>query len=204
MDYLVSPTEPLPVRALGHASPVPERDGADVLFAGPAGLVGVQRKTAADLAASLLDGRLARSLGLMRLLDVRVLLVEERLRFGPSGRLLTAHIPLDREQLRGLLWSAQQRGLWLVHTDDAEDSARAIRNLAQWVAKKRHTSLDVAARHHDATGSRAWGVQLLQSFPLVAPVVAANLWDHFEGVGPVRAGRLVDTLHCPAVEEEVA
>lgn len=96
---------------------------------------------------------------------------------------------------------------------------RAIRHFAGWVAKKRHVSLDVPPRAGAGTASRAWGVQLLQSFPLVGPVVAGALWDHFDGlplrwtctaeelsavrgIGPVRAGRLLDALGRPAVTAE--
>jgi ERCC4-type nuclease len=190
MPFLVSSTEPPEVRALGVLSTTPEAHGADVAWevGRGGGLAGVQRKTLADLVASLLDGRLAREVAALRFLSVAVLLVEGRLRFGPGGRLLTASVPLDRDQLRSLLWSVQQRGIWVVHTDDVADSLRAIRGLAAWVSKPRHTSLDARARAPvvgAGAGVRDWGVQVLQCFPSVGPVVAGGVWDHFGGL-PLR------------------
>ena len=222
--FLVSPNEPPEVRALGVLSTTPEAHGADVAWSGPDGrLVGVQRKEIVDLVRSLHDGRLGREVAALRALAVAVLVVEARLRFGPTGQLLTARVGLDREQLRRLLWSVQQRGVWVVHTDDLDDTVRAIRGLAAWVAKRRHAALDVrpaAARDPTGTG-RTWGVQLLQSFPSVGPVVAEAVWDHFDGVplrwsctaedlaavpgvGGVRSRRLWTSLERPRPGGEVA
>jgi DNA excision repair protein ERCC-4 len=170
------------VRALGVLSTTPETHGADVAWEVEGGLVGVQRKTLDDLDASLRDGRLAREVTALRFLSIAVLLLEGRLRYGPSGRLLSARSMLDRAQLRGLLWSAQQRGIWVVHTDDVADSVRTIRGLAAWVEKVRHASLDVRARAPAGSTHRDWGVRLLQCFPAVGPLLAGAVWDHFGGV----------------------
>jgi ERCC4-type nuclease len=208
--FLVSPSEPVPVKQLGVVSPVPELHGCDVCWTGPNGLVGVQRKELGDLVASVRDGRLAEQVARMRLLDARVLVVEGAPRWGPTGRLLNARPSITRDALRGVLWSAQQRGLWICSTADVYDTAAAIAHLGRWLAKRRHATFDrrPAAR---VPGGRAWGVHLLQSFPLVGPVVAGALWDHFDGVpltwtcpaselasvrgvGPARATPIVSTL----------
>jgi ERCC4-type nuclease len=114
--------------------------------------------------------------------------------------------------------------VWVVHTDDPADSARAVRGLAAWAAKARHTSLDVRARASPEVASRPWGLQVLQCFPLVGPVVAGEVWDAFggvplrwtctadelaavRGIGPVRSRRLLTALEPverPRAGEEVA
>jgi ERCC4-type nuclease len=220
---LVAPTEPDRLRRLGTTSPIPEHHGCDVVWTGPTGLVGVQRKELTDLWSSLRDGRLAREVALMRLLAVRILLVEGRVRWSASGHLSTARSPLTRTQLRGLLLSAQQRGLWVVHSDDIEDSADALVHLRRWVAKARHTALDVRPPAGDAPGTRSWAVHLLQSFPTIGPTLAGAIHDHFgglplawrvgieqlaavKGLGPVRARSLWTAL-APTdagTEEDVA
>jgi ERCC4-type nuclease len=125
--------------------------------------------------------------------------------------LTTARPSLSKDQLRGLLWSAQHRGLWVVHTDDIDDSVAAIAHLRAWLDKLRHTSLETRRTTTPPTGSREWAVHLLQSFPLVGPVSAAAIHDHFgglplswsctlgdlaavKGVGPVRAEGLWSAL----------
>lgn len=209
-DFLISPTEPRPVQELGVSSPVPELHGSDVCWTGPNGLVGVQRTELGDLVVAVRDGRLAEQVARMRLLDVRVLVVEGTPRWGPTGRLLDARPSITRDAFRGVLSSAQQRGEWVVSTSSVHDTVAAIAHLRRWLAKRRHTSLDRRPTA-PAAGGRDRGVHLLQSFPLVGPVVAGSLWDHFggvplpwtcdaaelaavRGVGPARAAHLVGAL----------
>lgn len=178
---LVSPSEPEVVQALGVVSPEPEVHGVDVLWTGARGRVGVQRKAVDDLVASVRDGRLRREIALMRWLSARVLLVEGRLRWSPSGLLTTVGARSSKEELRGLLLSVQLRGVWVVHTDDVDDSVRALIHLRRWTLKRAHRSLEVdRARGDPAT--REWGVRLLQSFPGVGPGVSGAIWDHFGGL----------------------
>jgi ERCC4-type nuclease len=153
----------------------------------------------------------------MALLDVKVLLVEGRPRWSNSGHLLDVPVRIHRTALRGVLWSAQQRGMWVVQTVDVSDTVDALVHLRSWVAKRRHVAFDRMRPSQAEVGSRAWGVQLLQSFPLVGPVVAGAIWDHFgraplrwdveaedlaseRGVGPVRAAQLLLSLSTSTVE----
>ena len=209
--FFIAPTEPLELRALGETSSLPDVHGSDIAFAGPNGLVGVQRKTLADLVASLRDGRLAEASARMRLLDVRVLLVEGEPRWSRTGHLLNARVRISRDALRGVLLSAQQRGMWVITTASLGQTIDALVHLRSWIAKRRHTSFDTRPPTAAELGSRAWGAHLLQSFPLVGPVVAGAIWDHFggvplhwsctaeelagvRGVGPIRARQLVVAL----------
>ena len=192
--FLVAPTEPPALRLLGTVSGVPERHGCDVLWTTVGGrLAGVQRKTLTDLWVSVRDGRLAREVAAMGDLALRLLVLEGRVRWSGSGVLTTARAPLTREQLRGLVLSAQQRGIAVVHTDDVEDTAAAIVHVRRWFEKRRHSSLDLRPSAPSPPGTRSWGVHLLQSFPLVGPVVAGNVVDHFGGV-PLAWTRSVEEL----------
>lgn len=221
LPFLIAPTEPAAIRQLGVTSPQPEAHGCDVLWAD----VGVQRKELGDLWASLRDGRLARAIAAMAAtVAVRILVVEGRVRWSPSGRLATAAMPLDRDGLRGLLLSIQHAGVWVVHTDDVADTARALVHLRSWTAKPQHSSvlLRPAAPRGSPPGTRTWGIHLLQSFPGIGPTVAGSIVDHFgglpplawtcersdlaavAGVGPVRADRLWTALHAATPEERGA
>jgi ERCC4-type nuclease len=215
-SFEVSPSEPLAVRSLGVVSSLPERVGSDVVWVGSAGLVGVQRKTLDDLVVGLRSGRLGQEAARMRGLGVAVLLVEGRLRWSGSGRLTTSRSGLSREVLRGVCWSAQQRGIWVVFTDDVADTVATVRHLRQWLERRHHTSMHAGPLRKRAGPApsppgRDWGVQVLRSFPLVGPVVAGSVWDHFgrlplrwecdeaelaavPGVGPKRATALIEAL----------
>lgn len=210
--FLVAPTEPPALRRLGTTSTVPERHGCDVVWTDRAGgLAGVQRKELTDLWSSLRNGRLAREVAAMEGLALRVLLVEGRMRWSASGRLASARAPLTRDQLRGIALSAQRRNVWVLHSEDVDDSAATLRHVRAWWDKPRHAALDLRPQPPAAPGTRPWGVHLLQSFPLVGPVVAGNVWDHFggvplawtcderalatvKGIGSVRATSLRDAL----------
>jgi ERCC4-type nuclease len=211
--FLVAPSEPPELRRLGETSGVPERHGCDVVWTtAPGELAGVQRKTLTDLWVSLRDGRLAREAAAMTSRPgLRVLVIEGRIRWSANGTLATGRAPLRRDQLRGLELSAQRRGIAVVHTDDAADTAEAIVQVRRWHDKARHSSLDLRPAASVPPGTRAWNVHLLQSFPGIGPTIAGNIVDHFgslplawtvttealaavAGVGPKRAASLRDAL----------
>ena len=73
--FLVSPTDgPLAKLLESATSSLPEKYGADVLAPTPKGLIGWQRKTVADLIASISDGRLAEGLPKLKSLPFSVLI----------------------------------------------------------------------------------------------------------------------------------
>lgn len=141
---LIAPTERHPLTTLGPHSSLPERYGADILFAVKGKWVGIQRKEIADLIASVHDGRLAREMSMMKSLALGVLIVEGKLQWTMDGELLTKGYGKNwtRAHHQGLLWSVQQKGYWVAFTDDAHGTVDAAEMLESWLRKDKHQSLD--------------------------------------------------------------
>jgi len=181
---LVSPTEQK-LKELGTVSSLPEQYGADFLFPGKDGLVGVQRKEIRDLVASLHDGRLAKELGQMKSLAQAILLVEGEVRWSSSGNLMAIRRPFTRAQWYGVMFSVQSSGLWVISTDGVDESRIVLPLVEKWLQKNRHGSL--AGRPNPngdwgTVGSRDWGIHLLQSFQGIGAETAGRIYDYFEGV----------------------
>lgn len=179
---LVSPTEPTEIRRLGVVSSVPETWGCDILIRN--GEAGIQRKTVADLIASVRDGRLAKELGQMQQLQAALLIVEGDLSWTTDGMLVTQYGRWTVAQHYGLLWSVQRTGVWVVSAKRAADTIAVARLFAKWTAKKNH---QVAARpgpggRWGQASNREWTKWLLQGI---------------QGVGPELAERIVDKHGCP-------
>lgn len=215
---VISPSEPVAMRALGPSSPLPERYGVDVLFdAPPIGRVGVQRKTFPDLLASLRDGRVARGVAAMAELELGVLVVEGEPAWGDEGYALPpagGHLPetsWHREQYRSLLWSVQAQGIWVEHVPDVEGTVALVRSLERWARKPRHEARVRRPGPRAGLGARHAAVYLRQGLPGVGPRLADAIVSHFgglpftwritpeelarvPGLGRVRARRLHDAV----------
>lgn len=220
---LISPTEPLPIRSLGRIHSLPERRGVDVLFAAGGRWVGVQRKEAHDLVASVRDGRLHREVQQMTTclagggLGIAVLAVEGRFQWTCDGEWVEAGYRWTRRQHRGLLWSVRAKGIWVEVTGSAEDTADLCRDLQMWAAKDRHSSLDHRPGPVGMWGkatTREYACHLLQGFDGVGPELAGRIVDHFgrlpigwlvtaaelegvAGIGKKKARKLMDALEVP-------
>lgn len=220
---LVSPTEPLPIRALGRVHSLPEKRGVDVLFAAGGRWVGVQRKEIRDLVASVRDGRLHREVQQMttnlasRGLGIAVLVVEGRFAWTVDGEWVEPGWRWTRRQHRGLLWSVRSKGIWVEVTADANDTADLCRDLQAWASKDRHSSLDHRPGPVGLWGkatTREYACHLLQGFDGVGPELANRIVDHFgrlpigwlvtaadleevPGIGKVKAKRLIGALEQP-------
>ena len=187
---LISPTEPAKLRSLGRVSSTPELYGADFLFAGKMGIVGVQRKEVSDLFASI-DGdndRLSREAAQMQALTIGVLLIEGRMQWTDDGFLTSRfHSHWTKARYNGILWSWQSRGLWIAFVNSIEETSEWLSSFARWVAKDRHSSL--AGRKGPASkgiwgkaDSRDWQIHFLQGIPGIGPVQASAIIDEFGGI----------------------
>lgn len=209
---LVSPTEPAWLREIGRSSSVPERYGCDVLILPDK--AGIQRKTLADLVASLHDGRLAKEAQQMSRLDRAVLLLEGRGRWSTDGEWIDGYTQtrFTRASLVGLMLSLQLQGIWVVWSESATDTVRVVEEIERWLAKPRHSSLSSRPKNGrwGRRSNKAWAVHFFQGFTGIGPATAEAIVDHLgvplrwtvgveellsvPGIGKVRAQEMVAAL----------
>lgn len=214
---LISSTEPSTIKTLGRSSQLPERFGVDILWGTETRLIGIQRKEMSDLLASVHGDRLYREVAQMKRLSHSILIIEGKPKWTRDGNLIGNNgygYAWNRDQHWGLQLSMQAKGVWVLHTEDINQTVDAVKAVKRWMGKARHNSLD---RRPKATGS--WGKaghrdfqrHLLQSFDGIGPVQAEAIVDKFggvpmqwttdekglmevEGIGKTRAKRLMDAL----------
>lgn len=197
---LISPTERHPaIKALGEFSSLPEKFGVDILWWTENGWAGVQRKEVSDYVLSLRDGRLGKECEQMQSLTFRSLLIEGRMKWTTDGALLDKGFgtQFTKAQYYGSLWSIQQKGVWIAHTDGAGETAETTLRFQTWSEKDTHNSL--SRRPHTVPkwanrDNRDYAIRLVCGLP---------------EVGPELGGRIVDTLGIPfawkeGIEERLA
>ncbi|MBI4564933.1 MAG: nuclease [Planctomycetes bacterium] len=138
---------------------------------------GIERKTAEDLALSIVDGRLFRQMNALRLRYDRPLLLIEGLTPGSS----IARVPWHAIQ-GALVSAAAVFGVPVLHAADAEESARLIVTAARQL--ERSFSDGYARPGYRPKGFRKRALFILQGLSRVGPKRAAALFDAF---GSVRA-----------------
>jgi ERCC4-type nuclease len=172
---LVAPTEPPQLRAIGVTSLLPEDHGVDLLDM--VSRVGIQRKTYADLHASLLDGRLAKQIEQIQhsqYLSHAVMLIES----GTFG----LDIPMSDQARLKLLLSIQGAGYSILHTTNVRDTAKQVPVIVEYFRSGEHTSVIKQPRI-----STNWQLGMLQMLP---------------GVGIVTARRILSIVEEPIVLDE--
>lgn len=218
---LVSPAEPATLRALGQSSAVPERYGADFLFASPVfGAVGIQRKELNDFVASNYDDRLDRELAQMKSLGLGVLLIEGRPRWTDEGLLMGTRTKWTVAMHRGRLWSVQNAGVWVDSVESMTETIEWLGLFQKWAMKQRHGSRSRKGPK-DAFGTSRnadWSVHLLQGFEGIGAETARAMVDAFggpplqwsvsekellavKGIGKGRAKKLMEALNGNATVE---
>ena len=185
MAILISPTEPEFFRTALNAriSSKPEQHGADFLWWAPGGKrVGVQRKQFPDdFLASLHDGRLAKEIQQMNMLDVKCLVVEGYGTWTSEGELVHPERSFKLGSFYGLLASFQilhDIKVWQVR--DQHETVTMILSLHHWGEKTDHSSLQrrpgPRTDHWGKRSSEAWALHMLQSIDEVGPIRAANIY----------------------------
>lgn len=190
--FLVSPTEPIMIRALGSTSIVPESYGVDIMWVEPVvgGLVGVQRKEFTDLIASQGDGRLAKEIAQMQALAQATLIVEGRPHWTLDGQLVDSHHRWTRKQFNGLMRSVMGEGVMVEYTDSQGDTVARVEEIAHWTSKPGHHSLK---RRPKAKAGDGWGKRtnrdtacwILQSVEGISRKTAEVILDAFGGNLPL-------------------
>lgn len=210
---LIAPTEPTLLKQLGRVSSFPERLGADVAWPVAGRWVGLQRKTWADLWASLQDGRLQKELGQLQQCTWRGLLVEGLMAWTETGASRDPYLRLSQAQWEGLQASVQWRyGGLVVQTTSLEDTVRRIVQLAEWLVKPQNglARRPPSPEQWGTKSNQEWGSYVLQSFPGIGPTLALAIYTRYgvpmqwtvgaeelaqvPGIGRVRAQRLIRAL----------
>ncbi len=210
---LVAPTEPDTLKHLGRVSSFPERLGADVAWTVDGRWVGIQRKTWADLWASLQDGRLQKELGQLQQCAYRGLIVEGVMSWTAAGESRDPYLRMTQAQWEGLQTSVQWRyGGLVVQTASTANTVRRISQLAEWLGKP-HSGLARRPPSPEQWGTKSnqeWGLYVLQSFPGIGPTLATNIYERLgvpiqwtvsakelssvPGIGRMRAQGLIRAL----------
>jgi ERCC4-type nuclease len=138
----------------------------------------VERKTIADFAASLVDGRLfAQAAKLVRQAERAVLILE-----GTGGALAMPGV--SREALQGALIAIGVfHGIAVLRSADAEKTARLLVHLGRQV--RRFARGGLPRPGYRPKGKRARQLFLLQGLPGVGPERAARLLERFGSVEAV-------------------
>lgn len=209
----VSAAEPPALRALGEFNPLCEQWGADFLFLTKAGIIACQRKTQADLLASLRSSdRIARELPLLQneAIATAILLIEgepEQQSWGaPKWKRQRA---FSRPEYRGIIMSVQRLGIWVIETFDLDDTADTLLQLQGFFDKGEHVSLLRRPKPRPtSTPERDRAIHAMQSAPGWGYKQCALVYDHLgyapftctiteaelrqiKGIGPVRAKNFV-------------
>lgn len=89
----------------------------------------------------------------------------------------------------GMMWSMQDRGVWVWFTNDVAGTARSILDFEKWCKKDKHTALTrrpgPSKDLWGTVGSKDFGMHLLMGVDGVGPTLAEAIWDHF-GQVPMR------------------
>jgi ERCC4-type nuclease len=207
---LVSPTEPILLRALGKTSLVPESYGCDFLFTSTEfGLVGIQRKELSDFVASVKDGRLSKELGQMKRLGLSLLVLEGRASWTNDGFATWTPTQWTMSQHLGTMWSVQLSGCWIASSLTVTETSTLISAFTRWTAKPRHIALESrpspAKDEWGKAGNREWAMHLLQGFKGVGPVQAAAIYDHFGSSVPLMwTTTIFDLMDVPGIGQKRA
>lgn len=218
---LIAPTEPPKLKAIGNVSSLPEKFGADILFASHGEWIGIQRKELSDFIASVQDGRMAREVAMLKRCNMAVLVIEGRPQWTMDGVLMGKGYGAQwtLTQHRGYLWSVRARGVWVDFTDDLDGTIAWVEMFQQWCDKPKHTGLDKRPGPMNLWGKPEnvdYQCHLLMGIPGVGPELARRIIDAFgmpfewriaieelvevEGIGEKKAKQIYAALGEPRVE----
>lgn len=182
---LCSPAEPktfLTLNEDGEYSTLPETYGVDFLWFAQGNTCGAQRKTCADLIASIRGDRIAREMAQMKELHRAVIVIEGEWRWGRDGaaNLKGYDHRFLRSQYDGIVMSLQANGIWVLTSPSINGTISLLRQLEGFMTRESHTSLFVRPKSRGLWGTwrdKDWACHLYQSFPGVSIGTASALYD---------------------------
>jgi ERCC4-type nuclease len=154
-----------------------ESYGVDFLFPSKMGLCGVQRKTCADLIASVRGDRMQRELIQMSTsgLDYAFMLVEGNWDWEARKRRWGTRSNFTLQEFTGFLLSVQNFGVLVMYTEDQYGTAQVLRTMESWFNKGGdHDSL---LRRPKAQVSPE--LHILQHFEGISLARAKTIYHHF-------------------------
>ena len=157
----------------------------------------VERKTAADFAASLIDGRLFHQAATLAIAPERAVLVLEGCDkdWGDTG--------VRREALQGaLITIGVFYGVAVLRSDGPEETARLLVYLGRQVQRSAHGGLPRPG--YRPKGKRARQLFLLQGLPGVGPERAARLLERFGSVQAIMTASADDLATVDGIGEKTA
>jgi len=182
---LVSPAEPREYWCLGKSSTLPEKYGADFLFATEqAGLVGIQRKRFPDdfLASLRGNDRISRELQQMKQLDYGIWILEGMGQWTNDGYLVYGgRFKYYEEELWGFQLSVGKMGYNVFRVRDQQSTIKLIKRIQIWALKDEHNSLFCRPKpsRWGESGSREWALHFLQGLPGIGYAYAERIFDAF-------------------------
>lgn len=185
--YLIAPTEPESLRAIGTTTFVTEKHGCDIIGVSSTAIVGFQRKTPDDLLASLADGRLAKQVAQIHssnILTHAILVIEGAFQWTTDGMLLSSYnVGFQKNHLTNLLIQIQISGILLATTDGLSDTISTMSGLMNSLSKQHHDSLSRRPKQlltsWGTKNSSAFAEHILQSFDGIGPSTAHAIFTHF-------------------------
>lgn len=215
--FLVSPTEPDPIKDIGRVSSAPERHGVDVLWSAQGALVGAQRKEFDDMLASMQDGRLSKEVAQMQELSMRWLILEGDGQWTRDGRLIHhfRQSQVTKEQIYKFLMTVQSRDIWVQRSNGIYETIEILKWARDWSKKEEHNALSGRPGPKGSSWGRVtnedYAIHMLTSLPGIGVKTARSILGHFggvplkwdvdedellevEGVGKVRAEKMMKVL----------
>lgn len=163
-----------------------EQRGVDFLWPVDGEWWGIQRKTIADLWASVDDGRLNVELGQISTeIHHAVFIIEGRLQATVEGLFNAGRTSRSVGTHVKALMTLAAKGMTVVQTETAQHTGFAVTAIAQWTRESKHSigmTRPKAVGKWGRADSREWGVHFLQGFP---------------GIGADSAGAIVDMHGVP-------
>jgi ERCC4-type nuclease len=169
-------------------SSLPEEKGADILIYSKAGLYGAQRKEIPhDFLSSFGDGRLTRETTLLsQSCKFYEMIGEGRFRYYPNDKValdMKEPSSYTRKQVEGILFDiVWVKGIPIHYTENIEETARHLRDMAERLNKKEHLALlkrpSIQSDWYVPSSEeiQEW---VLQSWVGIGPATAKKIIRHF-------------------------
>lgn len=215
--FLLSPSEKDLPKKFGKraiTSPLPEQWGADILYISHWGVYGAQRKAVPhDLVSSLHDGRLMKSVMLMRAYcQFRDVIWEGKLRYWPDGRIVSGVKDVEyrfyEKQIEKIKIEIHKlREAALIETDDIDETVKYLELIAEFFDSSEHDGMLMRPKGKKARKGEVeeeMDMWVLQGFDGVGVKTARKIRQAF-GCIPLRwACDYDDLLAVPGMTQNMA